>query len=108
MNTHDELRGLLERLRGAVNLNVTSDRQWTELMAAALDIIPAVDTALDQLAALETQMKAVREALGSTADALENLLSADPDMPTYKADYDQAEIHLNTARAALADIGEGK
>lgn len=41
----------------------------------------------------------------ATADALENLLSADPDMPTYQEDYNRAECQLISVRDFLGKLG---
>jgi hypothetical protein len=50
-----------------------------------------------------TYAERLRAELEAAADALENLLSADPDMPTYQADYDNAEARLVVVRAFLAE-----
>lgn len=45
----------------------------------------------------------LRRTLEETCDALETLLSSEPDMPTYQSDYDEAEAQLERSRAILAE-----
>lgn len=70
----------------------------------------AIDLAESSSNAVDAQLAEVgrlSEALRKTADALETVLSADPEMPSFDRDMEDAEAALQATQALLEGIDDG-
>jgi hypothetical protein len=64
--------------------------------------------AADYITALESRLVEAERVLVRLTDTVENVLSCDPDMPTYQSDYDECERRFEDARAFLKNEGGAK